>query len=184
MMPSVNKPILLHPRPSLQQLERQAFWLGLLALASSLHVFESIIPSFGPWFKLGLANIISLVVLVLMGSRAAIALAFARVVIGAFFLGTIFTPTFFISLSANMAATLCMIAAWHLIPRISLIGVSLLAACSHMLCQFWVVNSFFIQHDAIYYLLAPMLMLSCATGWINGALAQYIVAHMHQKPSE
>ncbi|MDQ6955591.1 MAG: Gx transporter family protein [Mariprofundaceae bacterium] len=166
------------PRPSLASLEKKAYWLGLLLLASGLHVFEALMPSFGPWFKLGLANIITLIALQSMGAKAAASLAIGRVVIGAFFIGTMFTPTFIISLTATLASTSVMLISWRFIPRISLIGVSLLGALAHMCSQFVVVEQLFIQQIALYYLLPPLLVLSCATGWLNGALATYITAQL------
>jgi len=172
------------PKPSLQSLEKKAYWLGFLLLASGLHLFESAMPSLGPWFKLGLANIMTLLVLVWMGARYALALALGRVVIGALFLGTIFTPTFLISFSATMSATLTMLLAWRWLPKLSLVGVSLLAAVVHMMTQFWVVGELFIQQSALYYLLPPLLVLSCATGWLNGALANYMVAQLQMRDGE
>lgn len=167
------------PRPSLASLEKKAYWLGLLLLASGLHVFEAAMPSLGPWFKLGLANIITLIALASMGTKAAASLAIGRVIIGAFFIGTMFTPTFVISLTATLASTATMLLAWHFIPRISLIGVSLLGALAHMCSQFVVVEQLFIHQIALYYLLPPLLVLSCATGWLNGALATYITAQLN-----
>ncbi|MDQ6976434.1 MAG: Gx transporter family protein [Mariprofundaceae bacterium] len=152
-----------------------ARWLGFLILASGLHVFEAALPALGPWFKPGLANIITLLVLVLMGVRAALWLALARVIVGAFMLGTLFSPTFVMSLAGTLAATSVMLLAWRYIPGISLIGVSLLAALAHMLAQFLVVEYIFIQQAVLFYLLSPLLLLSCATGWLNGVLARYLV---------
>lgn len=171
---AMSAPMLL-ARPALASLQRQSQWLALLLLAVSLHVFETSIPSLGPWFKPGLANIVTLVCLALMGPRAALALALARVMVGSFFIGTMLTPTFMLSLSGAMAATLTMLLAWRFLSGISLIGVSLLGALAHMLAQFVVVESWFIQQASLYYLLPPLLLLSCACGWLNGAVAQYIV---------
>jgi len=179
MMPALNL-----PRPSLHSLEQQAYWLGLLVLASGLHVFEAAMPSLGPWFKLGIANIITLIALVILGPKAAFSLAIARVIVGSFFIGTLFTPTFIISLSATCAATLTMLLAWRFIPHISLIGVSLMAAICHMCMQFFVVEQLFIQQHALYYLLPPLLVLSCATGWLNGALALYLTHQLTNKQAQ
>jgi len=161
-------------RPPLSELESTSRWLALLMLAIGLHVFEASLPSLGPWFKPGLANLVTLLALVLMGQRAAITLAIGRVIIGSFFIGTLFTPTFMISMAGGLAAALVMIAAWRRIPGISLVGVSLLGALAHMLAQFVTVESLFIQQSALYYALPPLLALSCISGWINGALAGYI----------
>jgi len=174
----------LPPRPSLASLEKKAWWLGFLLLASGLHVFEAMLPSFGPWFKLGLANIITLMVLVLMGERYAIALALARIVIGALLLGTLFPPTFMVSLLATLLATLTMLVVWRYIPQVSLMGVSLCAALAHMLAQFWVVGTFIIQQSALYYVLPPLLLLACVTGWLNGALAHYMVAQLQMRDGD
>ncbi len=169
------------PRPSLQSLERKASWLAFLLLAIGLHVFESALPSLGPWFKLGLANIMTLLALVYLGPGAAFALAIGRVIVGSSFIGTLLTPTFFISLAGALSAAVVMVIIYKLLPRISLISISLLAAVAHMSGQFIVVEAWFIQQSAIYYLLPPLLALSCVSGWINGAIATYLRQELNGK---
>lgn len=166
------------PRPPLAQLESRVRWLALLLLAIGLHLFEAGLPSLGPWFKPGLANLVTLLVLVMMGPRAALGIAVGRVIIGSFFIGTLFTPTFVISMAGAVAAALVMIIAWRMISGISLVGISLLGALAHMVAQFVTVESLFIQQSALYYALPPLLLLSCITGWINGALAGYIAGRL------
>ncbi|MBL4774882.1 MAG: Gx transporter family protein [Mariprofundus sp.] len=171
-----------HAQPPLAELKTKARWLALLLLAIGLHVFEASLPSLGPWFKPGLANLVTLLALMMMGPRAAIALAIARIVLGSFFIGTLFTPTFIIAIAGGLTATGMMIAAWRWLPGISLIGISLVGALSHMLAQFITVEALFIQQSALYYALPPLLLLSCISGWINGALAEYICARLgHEK---
>ncbi len=145
--------------------------MALLMLAVGMHVLEAGLPGLGPWLKPGLANVITLITLVLLGPGAALALAIARVCVGAILIGTMFTPTFVMSLAGASAAAIVMLVAWRLLPGISLIGASLLGAVAHMLAQFVVVESLFIQQPALYYLLPPFLLVSCLTGWINGAIA-------------
>ncbi len=166
------------PRPPLGDIEEKARWLALLMLAIGLHVFEAALPSLGPWFKPGLANLVTLLALVQMGPKAAFSLALGRIIAGSFFIGTLFTPTFVISMAGGLVAALTMIATWRWIPRISLVGVSLAGALAHMAAQFFTVESLFIHQAAIYYALPPLLLLSCATGWMNGALAGYISARL------
>ena len=165
-------------RPSLANLHRKAQWMVLLMLAVGIHVLESALPGLGPWFKPGLANIITLVALVMLGPKEALMLAVARVVIGALFIGTLFTPTFIMSLSGAMAAAVIMLAAWRIIPGISLIGISLLGAVTHMLVQFATVEALFIQQSALFYLLPPFLLIAALTGWLNGVAAQYITERL------
>ncbi|MDX8407995.1 MAG: Gx transporter family protein [Mariprofundaceae bacterium] len=168
-------------RPPLLELEARAVWLALLMLAIGLHVFEAALPSLGPWFKPGLANLITLLALVWMGARSALLLTLFRVIVGSFFIGTMFTPTFVISLAGGLASVLMMIAAWRYVPGISLVGVSLLGALAHMTAQFITVETVFIHQAALYYALPPLLLLSCITGWLNGALAGYIADKLHDE---
>ncbi|MDX8404823.1 MAG: Gx transporter family protein [Mariprofundus sp.] len=165
-------------RPALHELEEKARWLALLMLAIGLHVFESSLPTLGPWFKPGLANLVTLLVLIRMGPKAAVLLAVGRVIIGAFFIGTLFTPTVVISMSGALSAALAMIVVWRWLPGVSLIGISLLAALAHMLAQFIAVEALFIQQPALFYALPPLLLLSIISGWLNGALAMYIAARL------
>ena len=169
------------PRPSLQSLEDKAIWLSFLLMAIGLHVFEATLPSLGPWFKLGLANIMTLLALMFLGARAAFTLAIARVIVGSIFIGTLFTPTFFISLTGALTAATVMITLYKVFPRMSLISLSLFAAIAHMSGQFIAVETWFIQQPAIYYLLPPLLLLSCISGWINGAIATYIWQRLQGK---
>ena len=172
------------PRPPLAELEAKSRWLALLVLAIGLHVFEAALPNLGPWFKFGLANLVTLLALALMGPRAALTLALGRVVVGSFFIGTLLTPTFVISLAGGLAAALVMIAAWRFLPAVSLVGISLLGALAHMVAQFVTVETLFIQQSALYYALPPLLLLSCLTGWINGALAGYIAGRLIHELSD
>jgi len=151
-------------------------------LAIGLHIFEASLPSLGPWFKPGLANLVTLLALALMGQRAALSLAIGRVIVGSFFIGTLFTPTFVMSMAGALTAATVMIAAWRWIPGISLVGISLLGAVAHMLAQFMSVEYLFIRQPVLFYALPPLLLLSCISGWINGALAGYIAGRLgHDK---
>jgi len=168
------------PRPPLAKLEQKARWLTLLLLAVGLHVFEAALPSLGPWFKPGLANIITLLTLVLMGPKAAAMLAIWRVLLGSFLIGTLLTPTFIISLAGALAAAAAMLIVWRLVPGITLVGISLIGALAHMTIQFFTVESLFIHQQALYYLLPPLLLLSVVTGWINGGLATYLISRIEE----
>jgi len=172
----MNKTILI--RPPLKELQHKAQWMSFLMLAVSMHVLEAGLPGLGPWLKPGLANVMTLVTLVLLGPGAALALAITRVFAGSMLIGTMLTPTFVMSLSGALTAAFVMLVAWRRAPCISLVGISLLGAIAHMLMQFVVAESFFIQQPAIYYLLPPFLFVSSITGWVNGAIAAYIISRL------
>ncbi len=170
------------PRPPRQQLIDHMQWLALLLLAISIHVLEASMPSLGPWFKPGLANLITLIALLWMGPRAALLIAIWRIVLGSLLIGTLFTPTFIMSMAGGISAAVLMIAAFRLLPCLSVVGISLLGAVAHMLAQFVTVETLFIQQPHIYFMLPPLLLLSAVTGWINGALAGYIAARIRHDP--
>jgi len=168
------------PRPSLPLLEHKPKGISLLLLAVSLHIFEAALPSLGPAFKPRHANTLTLRALVNLGPSAAAMPAIWRVILGSFLIGTLFTPTFIISLAGGVAAAAAMLTAWRLLPGITLIGVSLIGALAHMTIQFVTVESLFIHQQALYYLLPPLLLLSVVTGWVNGALAAYIITRVKE----
>ncbi|MDX8409673.1 MAG: Gx transporter family protein [Mariprofundales bacterium] len=163
---------------SLAALKLRYRWLILLVLAAGLHLFESLLPSLGPWFKPGLANIVTLIALVLLGARAAFTLALARVVVGSLFIGTFFTPTMVVSALAALAAAGVMVLLWRVRCGLSLIGISLAAAVTHMVTQFVVVEAWIVQQPTLFYLLPPLLLLAAVTGWINGAIAHYVTTRL------
>ncbi len=166
---------------SLATLKLRYRWLILLVLAAGLHLFESLLPSLGPWFKPGLANIVTLIALVLLGARAALTLALARVVVGSLFVGTFLTPTMVVSALAALAAAGVIILLWHLRCGLSLVGISLAAAVAHMVTQFVVVEAWIVQQPALFYLLPPLLLLATVTGWVNGAIAHYVTTRLQPK---
>ena len=79
---------------NLARARRQVFLALFIALAVSLHILESLLPSPVPWLRLGLANIMTLSALYLYGGRAAWTVSLARVGIGALLLGRLFSPGF------------------------------------------------------------------------------------------
>ncbi|RMH62674.1 MAG: Gx transporter family protein [Zetaproteobacteria bacterium] len=165
-------------RPDRVRLIRDIQWLALLLLATAMHVIEAAMPSLGPWFKPGLANIITLITLLLFGGKAAFLLATARIVLGNLMVGTLLTPTFVMSLAGGVSAAFMMIAAWRCLSARHVISISLIGAVTHMSVQFAVVAQLFIQQPHIYFMLPPLLLLALATGWINGGIARYIATRI------
>ena len=86
----------------------------LTALAISIHILESAIPSPLPGFKPGLANVITIAVLIQFGWRTAAWVSFLRVVCGSLLLGTFLSPTFVMSLGG---AIFSMAVLWAVEPE-------------------------------------------------------------------
>ncbi|MBF0611652.1 MAG: Gx transporter family protein [Magnetococcales bacterium] len=148
--------------------------VAMLAAASvAVHLLEAALPSLGPWFKPGLANIFTLVALLTLGWRAALAVSLLRVVVASLLLGTLFSPTFFFSLAGALGA----VAMLALTSRSSLgvVGLSTLASLAHMTAQVAMGQWLFFSNAALFSALPWFLIGAWLTGVVNGLLAFVIL---------
>ncbi len=148
-------------------------WLA--ALAITIHLAESALPSPLPGVKPGLANIVTIATLFLYGWRTAAWVVSLRVIVGSLLLGTFLSPTFALSFSGAVAS-LAALGLAGLVVRSGLgpVGYSLLAAMAHMAGQFAVAYWLFIPHPALLRLF-PLLMSAAV---LFGLLSGIIVATM------
>jgi len=157
----------------------------LVAQAIVLHLFEALIPLPIPipGVKLGLANIITLLALVLFDFKSALLIAVLRTVLGSLLSGTFFNIAFFMSFAGAVAATLLMAGLMRLGPTpgidspFSWLGISIAGAVAHNLGQL-AVASILIQHIAIFYYLPIMLISSVPTGLLTGLLLRELLNYL------
>ncbi|MBF0194563.1 MAG: Gx transporter family protein [Magnetococcales bacterium] len=150
------------------------------AAAVAAHVLEAAIPGPGPWFKMGLANIFTLVAFFHLGWGAAAIVSIIRVVAGSLALGTFLSPTFFLSFSGATGAVALM-GVVALSPfRLGPVGVSILASLAHMVSQVVMAWVLIIGHDGIFLALPWFLIGSWFTGLVNGLLAFLILKRVAQ----
>jgi len=164
---------------------RRRIFLGLFAaLAVALHTMEALLPSPAPWFRLGFANIFTLTALFLFGGRAAWSVAFTRIGVGSLFLGNLFAPGFFLSLSGGTLATLLMITAKKLGGKnIGPVGVSAVGAAGHATGQMIVARWLLVQHPGVWLLYPYFLLFALATGVFNGFIADYLIEILNRHPA-
>lgn len=112
--------------------------LGLLiSAATTLQIFESTLPRFAPWFKPGLANSITLYTIVSLPSIYTFYVVILRGIISGIFLGTLFTPTYFIGLGGAVLSTITMIYVYKYYKHLfGYIGISVFGAIAHNFGQF------------------------------------------------
>jgi heptaprenyl diphosphate synthase len=157
----------------------------LVALAIVLHLFEALIPiPFPiPGVKLGLANIVTLLALVLFDFKTALTIAFMRTVLGSLLSGTLFNIAFFLSFSGAIAATCVMAILLHFgkslkfDSRFSLLGLSVAGAAAHNLGQLSMA-ALLIKHSGIFYYLPVMLLSSIPTGILTGLLLRELLKQL------
>jgi heptaprenyl diphosphate synthase len=153
--------------------------LGLcVAVAGILHAVESWLPlpSPVPGVKLGLANIVSLLVINVYGWRDALSVSALRVVLGTLLGGVFLGPAFAMGLSGAVVSTLvmaCVYRRWR--PPFSLVGVSVIGAVAHNLAQIGTAAVLVASASLLWYL--PYLVLfAVPTGLATGLTAAYFLA--------
>ena len=141
----------------------------LIALALALSYTERFIPLQLivplPGIKLGLANIVTVIALYLLGPKSAFAILILRCLLGSFFSGGV-TGLFF-SLTGGILAMLVMVGARKL-PFLSIFGVSILGAAAHNVGQ--ICASMVLMHSVYIGAYLPyLLFIALFTGFATGA---------------
>lgn len=155
---------------------RKIALLGILTAGTIvIAILESFIPSIGiPGVKLGLANIMILVILYELGIVEAIIVNLLRVVVVGLVRGTIFSMGFLMSLTGAAMSLGIMILFYLLIKKFSVIGVSVIGSLFHVTGQVLIAMAFLGTGYVIFYL--PIIAISAIiTGVFVGIIAKLII---------
>lgn len=143
----------------------------LTALAIGLHVLEAIFPSPLPGVKPGIANIITLFVLIEFDFVTAAWVSLLRVFASGLLLGHFLSPAFVLSLSGAIASLAVLFVAQHLPRRyFSAVTLSILAAFGHIAGQLLVVRLWLIPQAGVFYLVPVFAAAALFFGCINGLI--------------
>ncbi|MGM0369378.1 MAG: Gx transporter family protein [Bacillota bacterium] len=137
-----------------------------VASAIVLHIIESALPTtlLFPGAKLGLANIITLFVLVNYGFIDCLKVVVMRIMLSSLLIGTLFTINFWLSLAGGLISLFVMgYLYFNYSTKFSKIGISILGAASHNLGQI-AMAYLLIDNWRIIYYLPYLLLLSLPTG--------------------
>ncbi len=149
-----------------------------VALAVVLRGLEGLIPNPFPWVRIGLANIMTLLAILLFGLKAGILLTVLRVFIASLFFGTFLSPTFIISFSAGVCSTLAMGVVHASFQKLlSPIGISALGGFTHNLAQLFVAYLLIVRRVEIFYLFPVFSLIGIISGFFNGC----IVVILHKR---
>lgn len=151
-------------------LKRVAMIAMLLCMSIVLSIVESFIPVFIPGVKLGLANVIILIMLYEFKPQEAFLVDLLRIILAAVLRGTILSPTFFMSLSGGMLSFIIMLI-FSRFKIFSVIGVSVLGSISHCTGQILVAICL-LSTDAVVYYLPFIAILSVVTGILSGVICR------------
>jgi heptaprenyl diphosphate synthase len=163
-------------RGNISREDQRIAWLT--ALAITIHIAESALPSPLPGVKPGLANGVTIAVLLRYGWQTAAWVNLLRVVAGSLLQGTFLSPTFFLSLGGAVASTalLGLLSLW---PGrgCGALGYSVAAALAHMTAQVWLAYWLFIPHPGLLHWL-PILL---SAAWLFGLINGIVVFHLMKK---
>ncbi len=141
------------------------------SLAITIYVLENLIPKPLPFMKLGLANVVVLLLIWKGNYLAGIVVLISKTILGGLLTGLLFSPMTVISLGASLTAFILMFLAIRSKFGFSLQGVSIIGATGHNLMQLAIVNWLLIRSIAVWKLLPLMILLGMITGLITGYLA-------------
>ncbi|MBQ6730874.1 MAG: Gx transporter family protein [Bacilli bacterium] len=150
--------------------------LGILtAAAIVIATLESFIPSIGiPGVKLGLANIVILIILYELGIVEAVIVNVLRVIVVGLVRGTFLSMGFLMSLTGCALSLGIMIVFYVLIKKFSIIGVSVIGSVFHVTGQ--IIIAMFFLGTAYIFLYLPVIAISAIiTGVFVGIVAKLII---------
>jgi heptaprenyl diphosphate synthase len=158
----------------------------LSAYALALHGFEYLLPTPIPWLRLGFANIITIVTLILYGFRTALMVTLIRVTLGSIFTGTFLGPAFILSLGGGVTSVAAMGLVHRIFRRLfGPVGISLIGAFFHNTAQLILAYFLFIQRIEAVILISPIIIFAgTLTGVVNGVVSDMLITKLLKKSDD
>lgn len=156
---------------------KKTAYLGLfLALALICSYIESLIPFyFGiPGVKLGLTNIVVILMLYIMGAKYALMISIARIFLAGLLFGNMFSILY--SLAGGLLSFFCM-AILKKTGRFKIISISAVGGITHNLGQIMVAAAV-VENINLFYYYPVLLLAGVVTGVLIGIAAQEILLRL------
>lgn len=150
----------------------------LITFAVVIHTVEAALPlpMPVPGVRLGLANVITILALVLFGLRSGLLIAVVRSILGSLFIGGLFGFGFWLSITAGVTSCLVMglVLVFQKRGLVSLVSVSVIGAAAHNLTQLGMASLIIANPDLLRGYYPLLLLLSIPTGLFTGITAHYL----------
>lgn len=144
----------------------------LTALAVALNVSERYVVGPLPFVRLGLANAMTVVVLIAYGPWHALTLAVGRVVVASLLTGMFMGPTFVIGLAGAVGAWATMSGVWWLGRwLLGPLGISVIGAVAHNVCQVAMASLVVLGSWELASLWPLIALVSAGAGTATGLVA-------------
>lgn len=156
---------------------KKTAYLGLfLALALICSYIESLIPFyFGiPGVKLGLTNIVVILMLYHMDAKSAFTVSMLRILLAGLLFGNMFSILY--SLAGGMLSFLCMVLLKRT-GRFKIISISAAGGVAHNLGQI-IVAAAVVENMNLFYYYPVLLTAGVVTGIVIGVAAQEILLRL------
>jgi heptaprenyl diphosphate synthase len=152
-----------------------------LGIGISLNIIESFIPLpiAIPGVKLGLANVVTIIILYHFGKREAFLLVLLRVILVGLLRTGLFSISFNLSLAGAFSSYLIMSTLYNK-NVFSIVGISVAGATLSGVGQL-VLASYLLDSTAIFYYLPYLLFLNIPTGIITGYIARRTLHYLSTK---
>ena len=155
--------------------DRRVAWLATAAVGLAL--VDAALPSPLPGVKPGLANIVTLVVLLRYGWGTAVWVSGLRLLAASLLLGYFLTPGFFLALTGTVCSLLTLGLARHLPGRwFGPASLSILAAFAHIGGQLLLARLWLIPHNGVFLLIPVFAAAALVFGTINGLIAAKLLS--------
>ena len=160
----------------MKDIKKMTLYANLLAIAIILNIVESlwqVIPV--PGAKIGLANIVTVIILFVYKPKDSIYFVIVRVVFVSILTGKLFNPIFYMSLSGGIFASVSMVILFKL-DFFGLLGISVLGSIMHTIGQI-IMGIFVVGSIAVISYLPVMLLISVPAGIVTGIVSKrFLVA--------
>ncbi len=163
------------------ELKKTVNLANFLALATVLNIVESFIPIFSnfvPGIKLGLTNIVIILVLYSYSFKDALIVSILRVFLVGILRTGLFSISFFFSLGGAFLSIFMMYIVKK-ITKLSMVGVSVVGSFFHSIGQVIVAIIILKNINMIYYL-PWILLFSIPTGCLIGIVSKEIYIHLQK----
>ena len=155
-------------------MKRNVAYMGIfLALALLCSYIETLIPiNFGiPGIKLGLTNIVIVIMLYCIGAKESILVSIMRVLLAGFMFGNAFSIIY--SLAGGLLSFLVMFLIMKL-PKLHCITVSTVGGIFHNIGQI-AVAAIVVENINIFYYIPVLIVAGAVTGLLIGILLQEMI---------
>lgn len=149
------------------------------ALAISVHLLEAGVPSPLPGVKPGLANVITLIVLLRHGYAAAVWVTALRVVGGSLLAGTFLGPGFVLATAGALGALAALAVSHASASRVlGPVGHAVPAALAHITAQLLAAWVLYVPHPGLWHAAPVLLAFGGASGVATGIIAAGILIRL------